>query len=200
MIHQPSQVLISAIYSLKRKKSLNSAWANGYLRAKVMKIIGKLHHFRLLFFKKHKNSTVWRHTTDIKIDYSVERAENQLLTVNSVNPSCSSALYLFLISNSYPGTPAFSPAPSVRRNEGFPKAPYPADYQLPDSSKPCAFLRKHPLRQVPERACLLCHWWRASVSDRRGSDVRFVDKKSIFLFIRLVIVCKIKKLSAKRAQ
>ena len=33
-----------------------------------------------------------------------------------------------------------------------------------------------------------------------GGDVRFVDKKSIFLFIRLVIVCKIKKLSAKRAQ
>ena len=30
-----------------------------------------------------------------------------------------------------------------------------------------------------------------------GGDVRFVDKKSIFLFIRLVIVCKIKKLSAK---
>ena len=33
-----------------------------------------------------------------------------------------------------------------------------------------------------------------------GGDVRFVDKKSIFLFIRLVIVCKIKKLSSKRAQ
>ena len=30
-----------------------------------------------------------------------------------------------------------------------------------------------------------------------GGDVRIVDKKSIFLFIRLVIVCKIKKLSAK---
>ena len=31
-----------------------------------------------------------------------------------------------------------------------------------------------------------------------GGDVRFVDKESIFLFIRLVIVCKIKKLSAKQ--
>ena len=30
----------------------------------------------------------------VKIDYSVERAENQLLTVNSVNPSCSSALFI----------------------------------------------------------------------------------------------------------
>ena len=54
MIHQPSQVLISAIYPLKRKKSLNSACANGYLRAKVMKIIGKSYHFRLFFSRSIK--------------------------------------------------------------------------------------------------------------------------------------------------
>lgn len=163
MIPLPSQVLVSTISPLKRKKSINSAWANGYLRAKVMKIIGKSYLFRLLFFKKHKNSVVWGHTTNRKIDYSVERAENQLL------PPAVLPLFIYLlISDSYPENPAFSPAPSNRRNEGFPKVPYPADYQLPDSSKPCAFLRKHPLRQVPERACLLYHWWRASVSDRRG--------------------------------
>ena len=38
----------------------------------------------------------------------------------------------------------------------FIDAMYPADYQLPDSSKPCAFRRKHLLRRALGRACLLC--------------------------------------------
>ena len=46
------------------------------------------------------------------------------------------------------GTPAFSPAPSNRRNEGFPKAPYPADYLLPESAKTGESLENRRLKTV----------------------------------------------------
>ncbi len=52
--HYPPQVLVSTISSFKRKKASTRREQNGYLRAKVMKIIGKSYHFRLFFLRNIK--------------------------------------------------------------------------------------------------------------------------------------------------
>ena len=99
MIPLPSQVLVSTSLFLRKKASTRRE-QNGYLSAKVYKIFEMPLLFQELFREKSKKDRCGGTQERKQMLENKERAEKQLLTVNSVNPSCSSALKLYSLSPS----------------------------------------------------------------------------------------------------
>ena len=97
MIPLPSQVLVSTISLFWERKHQLGVSRMGICVQRYIKYLKCLSFSRNFFRKKSKKDRCGGTHEREQMFENKERAEKQLLTVNSVNPSCSSALKIYSI-------------------------------------------------------------------------------------------------------